>query len=455
MKKYLVCLLGLVILFFSSLGFAKEIPSIPDFVKDDRVLILVPHPDDETLGTGGAIQRALKSAATVRVVCYTSGDHNQLAFIVYEKRLTFRTGEFLHMGEVRRKETIAAMASLGLTNKDIVFLGYPDFGTIAILTKYWGGTLPFRSILTRISKVSYPEALSPNAPYVGESILKDMKTVIGDFKPTKIFVSHPADTNVDHQSLYVFMQLALWDLAGKIKQPQIFPYIIHVVGWPKPRGHHLDLELEPPSKFVDVLWQKLPLTEEETKTKQRLVSFYESQIEYNPPYLYTYVRKNELFGDYPEIILKEQKTEEISWQDVMLSTDNQEMRNEREYNQKNVFSGLAYARKDNSLFIRLNLRRKLDKNLGISIFLLGYSKKMDFAKMPKINVTVGLLGKRIKDKKEVIFVKDASLTSEGKSLILKLPFSCLGNPDCILSKVRTHASKFPLDASAWRIIKLR
>jgi len=454
MKK-IPYLLGLVVLFFLPLAFATEIPSIPDFVKDDRVLILAPHPDDETLGTGGVIEKALKAGAKVEVVCYTNGDHNQLAFIVYEKRLTFRTGEFLHMGEVRRKETVKAMASLGLSPKDIVFLGYPDFGTVAILTKYWGDTKPFRSILTRISKVSYPEALSPGAPYVGESILKDMKTVIKDFKPTKIFVSHPADTNVDHQSLYVFMQLALWDLAGSIKQPQIFPYIIHVVGWPKPRGHHLDLELNPPSQFMDVLWQRLPLTEEEVKTKQKLVSFYKSQIEYNPPYLYTFVRKNELFGDYPEIILKEQKTEEISWQDVMLFNYNQGMQNDKGYNPKNVFSGLAYARKDNNLFIRLTLRRKLDKNLGISIFLLGYSQKKDFAKMPKINVTIGLLGKRIKDKREVIFVKDASLTFEGKALILKLPLSCLGNPDYILSKVKTRASKLPLDASAWRIIKLK
>jgi len=455
MKKILNSLLGLVVLFFSPACFAKEIPPIPDFVKTDRVLILVPHPDDETLGTGGVIQEALGAGAKVKVACYTNGDHNQPAFVVYEKRLTFRTGEFLHMGEVRRKETIAAMASLGLSPKDIVFLGYPDFGTVAILTKYWGDTKPFRSILTRISKVSYPEALSPGAPYVGESILKDMKTVIRDFKPTKIFVSHPADTNVDHQSLYVFMQVALWDLAREIKHPQIFPYIIHVIGWPKPRGHHLDLELNPPSQFVDVLWQRLNLSEEEVKTKQKLVSFYKSQIEYNPPYLYTFVRKNELFGNYPEIELKEQKGKEISWQDVLLSRDNPKMQNDREPGQKNVFSGLAYARKDNNLFIRLNLRRKLDKDLGISIFLLGYSRKMDFAHMPKINVSIGFLGKRIKDKKEVIFVRDASLSSEGNTLILKLPLSCLANPDYILSKVKTHTSKFPLDASAWRIIRMK
>jgi len=347
------------------------------------------------------------------------------------------------------------MTTLGLTGNDVLSLGYPDRGTLEIMTHHWDQANLYRSALAREEKVPYPGAMSPGAPYSGESVLKDIEGILSDYKPTKIFVSHPADTNVDHQSLYVFMQVALWDLAREIKYPQIFPYIIHVIGWPKPRGHHLDLELNPPSQFVDVLWQRLNLSEEEAKTKQKLVSFYKSQIEYNPPYLYTFVRKNELFGNYPEIELKEQKGKEISWQDVLLSRDNPKMQNDREPGQKNVFSGLAYARKDNNLFIRLNLRRKLDKDLGISIFLLGYSRKMDFAHMPKINVSIGLLGKRIKDKKEVIFVRDASLSSEGNALILKLPLSCLANPDYILSKVKTHTSKFPLDASAWRIIRMK
>jgi LmbE family N-acetylglucosaminyl deacetylase len=454
MRRYPICLLIPAVLFLPHLTLAKDMPAIPKFTRGDRVLVMAPHPDDETLGTGGLIQRALSSGAKVRVACYTNGDHNQPAFMVYEKRLTFRTGEFLHMGEVRRKETVAAMTSLGLGSQDLVFMGYPDSGTMAILTKYWGKTKPFRSLMTRISKVAYTRVLSPNAPYVGESILKDIETVIRDFQPTKIFVSHPGDTNADHQSLYVFTRIALWELADKIRQPQVFPYLIHVIGWPKPRGHHLDLALSPPESFTDVSWQELSLTEQEAKTKQKLVSFYESEIEYNPPYLYTFARKNELFGDYPPIQLKANKAKELSWQDVIAAKDNTKGRNNKAKGNRrqDTFYGLAFARQDNNLFIRLKLKRKLDKNLGISIFLLGYSKKVDFSRMPKINVTIGLLGKRIKDKKNVLFVKDASLKFEGKALILKLPISCLGNPEYIFSKVKT--AKFPRDASAWRIIKL-
>lgn len=212
MKKIKIsvfCLTALVISCFCGFCFAQEIGEIPEITQSDRVLILAPHPDDEAIGAGGLIQKALSVGAKIKVACYTNGDSNELSFILYEKRLTFKKGEFLHMGEVRRQETINAMKSLGLSKNNIIFLGYPDFGTMEILTKYWGKTKPFKAMFTRVSKVSYPEAFSINAPYTGESILKDLKKIILDFKPTKIFVSHPADTNRDHRALYLFLQVAL------------------------------------------------------------------------------------------------------------------------------------------------------------------------------------------------------------------------------------------------------
>ena len=446
-------------LFFSLaltfLCWAEDIPQIPQFTKDDRVLIMAPHPDDETLGAGGVIQRAMAQGARVQVVCYTNGDHNELAFIVYEKRFTFRTGEFLYMGELRRKETIESMTSLGLPRKDLIFLGYPDSGTMAILTQYWQSSKSYRSLMTRISKVSYPDALSPGAPYVGESVLKDLKTVIENFQPTKIFVSHPADTNRDHQSLYLFTRIALWDLEGKIVQPAVYPYLIHVIGWPKPRGHHLDLALEPPKKLVGVSWQQLSLTAEEAKVKQTLVDFYKTEIEYNPPYLYSYVRKNELFGDFSEIDLENNSPGAIVWHDTALIPDYPSGKNEQEENRQVALSGLSYALQDKYLLVRLDLRRKLDKNLGVSMYFLGYKKNVPFEVMPKLSVGIGLLGMRIRNKTQLISVPDAQLKFEGRSLILKLPLSVIGTPDRILSRIKTRTAKFPLDASAWRILKIK
>ena len=162
----LFCFFILTLSFLDPVCYAQELKGLPEFTKEDRVLILAPHPDDEAIGTAGVIQRALKAGAAVKVVCFTNGDANQFAFIVYEKRIPVRKSEFLHMGEVRRKETVKGVESLGLSPADVIFLGYPDFGTFEILTKYWGDVKPYKSAFTRVSKVSYPEALSINAPYV-------------------------------------------------------------------------------------------------------------------------------------------------------------------------------------------------------------------------------------------------------------------------------------------------
>jgi len=393
---------------------AQDVKPMQEFTNNDRMLILAPHPDDEAMATGGVIQKALKAKAKVKVLFLTNGDHNEPAFIVYEKRLTMRKGEFIHMGQVRRKESLEALKKLGLTEKDCVFLGYPDFGTMEILLKYWGDIRPFKYILTRISRVPYSNCLSPGAPYVGESILNDMEKVIRDFKPTKVFVSSPVDVNRDHRSLYLFLQIALWDLEGEIKKPLIFPYLVHMEGWPEPRGYHPDLELAPPDmlKSGEISWRRLELTNEEIRIKHDAMECYKSQNEYNPIYLFTFTRKNELVGDYPIIKLSKKST----WCNGGIT--------------------LAYARKDNDLFMRFALKNKRDKNLGISIFLLGYRKNSEFSKMPKLAINIGLNSLSVKDRKHKINKGKVQLTEEGNILILKIPLFLLNDPIYILACVK-------------------
>jgi LmbE family N-acetylglucosaminyl deacetylase len=426
---------------------------IPAFSAEDRVLILAPHPDDEAIGTGGVIQKALGAGAKVKVGLFTNGDNNELAFIVYEKRITFRRGEFLHMGEVRRKETLAAMAFLGLAQDDIVFMGYPDYGTMEILTKYWGKTPPYRSMFPGQTVVPYPEALSPQAPYIGESILKDLEKIIAEFKPTKIFVSHPVDTNRDHRALYVFLRIALWDLEGALPEPRLFPYIVHVVKWPSPRGYHSSLTLDPPPEIRngEIPWQGLALSDGEIKKKHDAIGFYKSQIACDPPYLFTFARKNELFGDYPDVRLKRQGPGEVTWRDIGIADEIDYPEGDKA---NNDIAYLGYALQDKNLLIKIRLKRQILEDYGITINLLGYKKETDFARMPKIQLRFSLGGLRIKDKKQTLRVKDAQVSRKGNELIFTIPLSVLGDPKYLLGTVRTHAKELPLDALAWRVLIL-
>ena len=444
-------LIAIGLILVSSACFAVEIQPLAPFAKDDRVLIIAPHPDDETIATAGVIQCAKKAGAAVKIMCFTNGDHNELAFIVYEKRIPLQSGEFIHMGETRRNETIAAMKSLGLERQDLIFLGYPDFGTMEILTKYWGDTKPFFSFLTKQSKVPYPDCLSPGAPYTGESILNDIEKVLLDFKPTKIFVSGPVDTNRDHRALYLFTHIALWDLEGKIGEPEIYPYIIHVLGWPSPRGYHPELGLDVPGDLKDnsISWQTLDLTGEEIKAKRDAIALYKSQIEYAPAYLFTFARKNELFGEYYPMKLRDAKSAETDWQQTILPFQGQDKEDVRSH-----IKGLAYAEKNGEFLIRMSLNIKISMDFEIAISLLGYRQDKGFASMPKLGINIGAGGVRIKEKKQSVFIKDIRLDYQNDSLVLRVPLKVLGDPSRILVSVNAHKTELPFDETAWRIIEL-
>lgn len=424
--------------FVYSVCFADNIQSLPEITKDDRILILAPHPDDEAIGTAGVIQKALKAGAETKIACFTNGDHYEFTFLIHEKLIPLRSKLYANLGKIRKEETINAMKFLGVQEKDIIFLGYPDFGTMAILTGFWGKTKPYTTFLTRISKVPYPECQSPDAAYTGESILKDLEKVISDFRPTKIFVSHPLDRNKDHQSLYLFLQIALWNLEGKVTKPQVFPYPVHISDWPKPRGYHPTLRLNPLHALSksEIVWYKEELTPEETEAKHRAISFYKSQNKYFPSYLVSFARENELFGDYPIIELKEAPAEGSLWQGA------EEPSNKENY--------ILYAKKDGNLYIKLNIKRKTN----VSINLLGYNKNTDFSSMPKIQLQTGLFGISIKDKKKTVSIKDAGIIYQHETEIIKIPLSVLGNPDYILCRVIAKKSFLPLSYTAWRIIAI-
>jgi len=451
-----ICVLVILIVYFPNVFYPKmKFDKMPEIQSNDRVLILAPHPDDEAIAACGVIQKSLEAGAKVKVAYLTNGDANQLSFIIFEKKLVAFPTQFVYSGELRRKESIAGMKALGLNEDDLVFLGYPDFGTLNILYKYWGKNDAYKSPITHNSKVPYPECFSPGAPYRGESIINDLNSVISDFKPTKIFVSSPIDLNKDHRALYLFTQVVLWDLWDKLEtKPVLFTYLVHSYSFPKPKGYRPLQELLPPEGIIgdEITWSKLELNSSEVLKKYNTIQNYKSQIKYNPSFLVSFARSDELFGQFSNISLYNQNNiniKDIKWQGVGLIHGSNF---DSQYNQGLL--GLSYAIVDSDIYVKVGLKRLIDKDFGVSIFLLGYSKGKDFSNMPKIHVIIGTTGIKIMDKDVLISAREDQPVYEGNSLIIKVPLDSLGNPDYILSSAETRARDIPLDATAWRIIVL-
>src|ERR1700704_5965168 len=122
-------LLGLMGLLVSSTSTAASPPPANlTFTRDDSVLIVSPHPDDETLCCAGVIQRALAQGARVSVVWVTGGDSFELDARLVERRLRPGTLGLRKLGDLRVAEAMAAAERLGIPPANRFLLGYPDRG---------------------------------------------------------------------------------------------------------------------------------------------------------------------------------------------------------------------------------------------------------------------------------------------------------------------------------------
>jgi LmbE family N-acetylglucosaminyl deacetylase len=105
------------------------------FSKSDKLLIVAPHPDDESLGTGGLLQRAFCSQVPVRILFGTKGENNPWAQRFWERRWNIGPDERKDWGERRRQEALNAISVLGGEPECAKFLNLPDQGITRLLMK--------------------------------------------------------------------------------------------------------------------------------------------------------------------------------------------------------------------------------------------------------------------------------------------------------------------------------
>jgi LmbE family N-acetylglucosaminyl deacetylase len=437
--------------------FGEDAEKTPTVALDqqDRILILAPHPDDEVIACAGIIQQAIKMHLPIRIVFLTYGDNNEWSFLVYRKHPVLIPGAVRNMGLVRHDEALKADKFLGVPQEQLIFLGYPDFGTLNIWYSHWVQAQPFKSMLTKVKAVPYKNAFRPGAAYKGEEILQDIKKVLLDFKPTKIFVSHPADHNPDHLSFYLFTKVALWDLEKNI-EPQVYPYLVHFKRWPKPRGYYPAKALEPPIMLKEELpWQTYDLDAKEISDKFAALKAHWTQYHSSGKYIVSFVRANELFGDFP--IVKLEAHSSMSSLSPQASEKAIEIPEQLTDEERAAFIGFeerSVGLKGNELIFSIRLSRPVAKAVEISLYAFGYRTDIPFPQMPKLHVKIGALNYDVYDKNKKISKKNMKVFHRGKNITITLPLEMLGNPQKVLTSTRIYLSEVAMDWVSWRILEL-
>ncbi len=444
-------------LFSTSLAWAQQEREALPLLPTDRILVIAPHPDDEVIGAGGLMQEALKLKIPVRVLYLTNGDSNSLAFLYYKKRPVLGRRQALNMGELRQKEAAQAMEFLGVDAKDLIFLGYPDFGTLNIFKKYWQTPKAYRSVLTRVDHNPYALSLSPGAAYKARNVLNDLKKVIEDFGPSKIFVTHPSDSNADHQAAYLFCKVALWELNKNSNEVSLLTYLVHASNWPRPLGFHPEFRLDPPKYLMlsNARWMNFELNNENIERKKDAFYLYKTQIPYKPKFLFTFVRPNELFALNDELSLTVSPSIQIDW-------SNEEKRqgafiNNRVWKPARVkmLHSVVYALSPGKMLLRIRLNQTAFKDADLDVYLFGFRRDVPFDDMPKIHLKINRnLNADVFDGKKHLRHTGVQVSRLGNDIMVAVPDELTRFPQKLMGSVNVRIQSLPLESSAWQIMEL-
>jgi len=167
---------------------------LPAFSVLTRLLVVAPHPDDETIATGLLIQQVRAAGGEVRILLLTAGDNNPWPQRWLERRIRIRGVDRQRWGQRRLAEMQHAMQQLGVPAQARRTLGWPDMG------------------------------ITDGLLQSGSSLLATLAEAINEFHPSLIALPSLHDHHPDHGSAHVLARLAL---ARQSRPPPMLAYLVH------------------------------------------------------------------------------------------------------------------------------------------------------------------------------------------------------------------------------------
>jgi LmbE family N-acetylglucosaminyl deacetylase len=197
--------------------------------KSDKVLVVAPHPDDESLAAGGLLQRVFAQKIPVRIVFATDGENNPWAQRYWERRWKIGPNEKARWGQRRRQEALDAILTLGGKPECAKFLNLPDLGTTDLLMH--------------------------GSPDLSVSIGEEIR----NWAPTVALIPTLHDAHPDHSALSVAFSMAADSLGGL--PIRTWEYLVH-----------------PPAVSLPDESVKFILSSEEVACKRRAILCHATQV---------------------------------------------------------------------------------------------------------------------------------------------------------------------------------
>lgn len=266
---------------------------------DTKLLVVAPHPDDETLSAGGFMQQVRVAGGQVRVVYLTDGDGYPEGVRTEDHVDSPTPADYRGYGLTRKNEARAALAELGINKSALTFLSFPDGGLPQLMRRYWSERrAAFRSPYTRMIRPPKGDIIVAATEYRGEDLTQELAQTIGDYRPSLIFVPRKEDQHGDHCAAWFFLMDALGDVERVTPDysPTVINYIIHWYSWPFEDESSPELVPPPGLRGGASGWIKVPLTRDQTRAKRAAIRRYRTQVLMMRWFLDGFARSNEVFS---------------------------------------------------------------------------------------------------------------------------------------------------------------
>lgn len=255
--------------------------------KNKKVMVIVPHEDDDLLISGQVLPSMYKNGADVRVVFATNGD----------KRVSAYT---------RQSEACNALEKLGIPREKVIFLGYPDGTQLYVGKKAfsfssgWDHTYAGKGF-----KDYHFDRFGTHAKYTAENMVDDIESVVLEYRPDYI-LAIDFDTHTDHRGVSISFEKAMERILKKESgyTPKVLKCFGYSLAWKsKPDFYALNIKStvmqdreknNDPSYETDVLqyrWNnrvRLPIDKKSFSHSILRCSEYKALSEHLSQYAYCY-----------------------------------------------------------------------------------------------------------------------------------------------------------------------
>ncbi|MGB3672596.1 MAG: PIG-L family deacetylase [Phormidesmis sp.] len=157
------------------------------FAACQGAVVLAPHPDDETLGCGGAIALLRQRSIPVHVIVFSDGSASHPQSISHSAPV---------LSSIREYETYAALNQLGVSKASVTFLRWPD--------------------------TSVPHPADPGFPLAVSQCAQSIRK----YSPSLLFVPWQKDQHCDHRATWEIAQHCLQQLPPQQSPPSQLVYAI-------------------------------------------------------------------------------------------------------------------------------------------------------------------------------------------------------------------------------------